>query len=842
MYMFKYITFLLLTLAIPSLLSAQPIISHQKTEWTPYQPILELEGLNGQFIGRYDYGLIIAGGVKNGRGQRDAMIIFPDMAEKRVFKDFFKYTWAMGASVNMEDGVVFVGGLEDKKTTARVTKVWWNATEDSLNSLSIPDLPAPNAYLTVAMIKDRLYAFSGYQQLNSNAVEQDIWMLDLSVPPIIQKWRSLGSYPGLPRIDMVSAVQGDGDDEDHIFLFGGKNLASEQVEWIDSTHSRITYKGTPKSDQSGIDWTRVADMPLSITPGSAASIGESHIVVFGDQAHEQRGVVMAYHTVTDTWLELESISSTDGGASALPIENSILFIGDMIQKNENKSNIWKVTFNEKSPDRSNLALGLVGIYFLGMFLFTLYYRKPSANPGDFFTASGQISAGQAGISIAATYISATLLLSTISKVYSTTWVLLPGISSLFLTLWFVNRYYLPFFRRLEITSIYTYLEYRYNILMRLFADFSFIGFHFIQLSLMIYLPASALSFIGGWSLILCISGMGLIATAYIYIGGIRQIIRFDRGQVICLVGGLSVIIIWSILDITSQDGGMAGVYRSGKMALIQNSWLSKDLSLWVVLLGAMTIQLGLFTSDQSISQKFLVTADENTARKSIWVSGWLIIGITLLFFILGTCIFGLYLVHPEWLTVGQDNTAALSNLTAHHLPPFISSMVIICLISAAMSSFDSSLHSISTVVTIDLIQRFNSDLTEERLVGIAKKVVVLIGLFSTLTAVIMSQIDITTIFRIAGSLVGLIFSSLTGIFILGIFTERARASGVMMGVFSSMSVMVYLAWLDVFHLYLVPFIGLCTCVIIGYIVSLIIPTNPVDLRGLTIHSLKKNAS
>ena len=146
------------------------------------------------------------------------------------------------------------------------------------------------------------------------------------------------------------------------------------------------------------------------------------------------------------------------------------------------------------------------------------------------------------------------------------------------------------------------------------------------------------------------------------------------------------------------------------------------------------------------------------------------------------------------------------------------------------------------MVTIDLIQRFNSDLTEERLVGIAKKVVVLIGLFSTLTAVIMSQIDITTIFRIAGSLVGLIFSSLTGIFILGIFTERARASGVMMGVFSSMSVMVYLAWLDVFHLYLVPFIGLCTCVIIGYIVSLIIPTNPVDLRGLTIHSLKKNAS
>ena len=60
-----------------------------------------------------------------------------------------------------------------------------------------------------------------------------------------------------------------------------------------------------------------------------------------------------------------------------------------------------------------------------------------------------------------------------------------------------------------------------------------------------------------------------------------------------------------------------------------------DPALWVVLLGAMTLHLGLYTSDQTVTQKYLITRDEKEAAKSIWYSAWIILGITALFIRIG---------------------------------------------------------------------------------------------------------------------------------------------------------------------------------------------------------------
>jgi hypothetical protein len=49
----------------------------------------------------------------------------------------------------------------------------------------------------------------------------------------------------------------------------------------------------------------------------------------------------------------------------------------------------------------------------------------------------------------------------------------------------------------------------------------------------------------------------------------------------------------------------------------------------------------------------------------------------------------------------------------------------------------------------------------------------------------------------------------------------------------------FIVWSGQVHIYLAPFIGLCACILVGYLVSLLIPTNTVDLRGLTIHTLNR---
>ena len=56
---------------------------------------------------------------------------------------------------------------------------------------------------------------------------------------------------------------------------------------------------------------------------------------------------------------------------------------------------------------------------------------------------------------------------------------------------------LPFFRSLNITTAYEYLERRFNLAARLYGSVSFIAFQLVRMSIVVYLPAIALSAITG---------------------------------------------------------------------------------------------------------------------------------------------------------------------------------------------------------------------------------------------------------------------------------------------------------------------------------------------------------
>ena len=57
--------------------------------------------------------------------------------------------------------------------------------------------------------------------------------------------------------------------------------------------------------------------------------------------------------------------------------------------------------------------------------------------------------------------------------------------------------YLPFFRRLNITSAYEYLEYRFDVGIRLLGSSSFVAFQLARMGIVVLLPALALSAVTG---------------------------------------------------------------------------------------------------------------------------------------------------------------------------------------------------------------------------------------------------------------------------------------------------------------------------------------------------------
>jgi Na+/proline symporter len=150
-----------------------------------------------------------------------------------------------------------------------------------------------------------------------------------------------------------------------------------------------------------------------------------------------------------------------------------------------------------------------------------------------------------------------------------------------------------------------------------------------------------------------------------------------------------------------------------------------------------------------------------------------------------------------------------------------------------MSSLDSSMHSISTALTTDFYRRFKKNVTDRACLSLARWIIIALGILTVLGASALARFDIKSLFLFFQGLLGLLSSSLVGIFILAVFTRRAHSAGVMTGAIASVALLFYVTRYTDLNFYLYAVVGIATCVVVGYGTSLLIPGAAKDLTGLT---------
>ena len=101
------------------------------------------------------------------------------------------------------------------------------------------------------------------------------------------------------------------------------------------------------------------------------------------------------------------------------------------------------------------------------------------------------------------------------------------------------------------------------------------------------------------------------------------------------------------------------------------------------------------------------------------------------------------------------------------------------------------------------------------------------------TASLLVTFDIQSLWFLFQKCLGLLSSGVVGIFALGIFTKRASSRGVLVGAFASIAALIYMTWFSSLHFYLYAVVGITTCLVVGYLASLVMPDRDRDLRGLT---------
>ena len=171
------------------------------------------------------------------------------------------------------------------------------------------------------------------------------------------------------------------------------------------------------------------------------------------------------------------------------------------------------------------------------------------------------------------------------------------------------------------------------------------------------------------------------------------------------------------------------------------------------------------------------------------------------------------------------------------LPAGVTGLLIIALFAAAMSSLSSSLNSMSTAIITDFYRRFAVK-TEKIYLTVAQLLTLFIGLIGTGLALIMAGWGIASLWDQFNVILGLFTGGLGGVFVLGIFTKKANAAGAVAGLLISGVTQYYISSYTNIHLLMYAFTGLVSCVLFGYLFSLLFGDSKKDIEGLTVYKSK----
>ncbi len=845
-------------------------------------------GVASPFAGSLGNAILVAGGCN-----------FPDRpvregGQKQYYDDAFVYTqqdgqwqWlsgykipqasAYGASVRLPEGLLCIGGKNSKALLTSVYLLEWDAPASRLDVEEWPELPFPLNQMGAALVEDHVYVVGGESE---DGPANSFLSLDLSEKGTTQfNWEVLEEFPGPARLQPVVVAQ-NAAEETRVYLFSGSSYPEDQED------ASICTDGLEYSP-SKRQWRKIAPVavkgqePISLHGASGIALGMNHILCIGgvnkdlfqeawqkerlaklaltggDTAtaaqlarwkasylvHEPEWYqfnkeVMVYHTLTDSWaVGMQYPYPAPAGAMVIPWEEGWAVISGEIMPGVRSPKVYQGQLSAE-PEFGLLNWSLLILYLGGMLFLGYFFMRREKGTEDFFKGGGRIPWWAAGMSIFATMLSAITFMAIPAKAFATDWKYFPMAIAILIMAFPVVKYYLPFFRRLNVTTAYEYLEKRFSYATRFLASGLFILFMVARMALVLFLPSLALTTVTGINIHACIVLMGVITIAYCTMGGVEAVVWGDVIQGFVLLGGA---LFAAIFLVSGLEGGAKRLVEISldkqKFAMFDLAFNWKSATLWVVLLGGLANNLISYSSDQTVIQRYLTTKDERSAGRGILMNGVLSVVVSVLFYFIGTALYAYYKTQPEELNFVMQNTDAIfPHFIMSKMPVGVAGLLIAAIFSATMSTVSSNVNSIATAFTSDFYRHFFPASPDRRQLNVARLSGILFGSIGVALALLMASMNIRSLFDYFNYILGLLASGLGALFLMGIFFPRIGAKSALIGfVLGTGFLFAVKQWTDISFL-LFGFIGIMATLLFSLLASVFIPgkTPPAGYTWLSL--------
>ena len=333
---------------------------------------------------------------------------------------------------------------------------------------------------------------------------------------------------------------------------------------------------------------------------------------------------------------------------------------------------------------------------------------------------------------------------------------------------------LPIYYKMNLTSIYNYLETRlgfnaYKTGASFFVLSRTLGATARLYLVVIILQVFILDSMGVpfWGTTLVILAMILL---YTYEGGVKTIVYTDTLQTSGMLLGLIIcsIYILSNMDFSVMDG-LHAMQAKGIATVFDTDVNSKTFFLKQIIGGAF-ITLTMTGLDQEMMQKNISVKTLKDAQKNMITIGFSMLLVITLFLFLG----GLLNLFAAQQNVKEVGDALFPTLALQHMPPYLSIIFILALISALFPSADGAITALTSSFCIDLLgMQRNKEWDEAKQKKIRQRVHLGFAFVFLLIVMVFKWIDNKSIIDLILKIASYTYGPLLGLFAFGILTKRS---------------------------------------------------------------------
>jgi SSS family solute:Na+ symporter len=456
-----------------------------------------------------------------------------------------------------------------------------------------------------------------------------------------------------------------------------------------------------------------------------------------------------------------------------------------------------------------LDLIIIFGYLIGIVVFGSWFAKKQQTTTDYFLGDRSVPWWAVAFSIVATETS------------TITFISVPGIAFarggnfqfLQLVLGYlagrvvISLLFIPSYFRGELLTVYQLLDRRFGSKIKMIAASLFVVMRNIADGIRLLLTAIVLAAVytsfqptanAETITIVSVILLGVAMIIFTYFGGMEAVIWVEVVQLgIYIAGAIAAAVILT----NSIDGGLSAALANAsafhKFSLFDFSFdFTKTFTFWAGLIGGCFLTMSTHGTDQYLVQRYLCTDRPRKAVTALMVSGAIVLGQFIGFLFIGVLLFSYYHPFTDPAYAAAASTAfpfgggdrVFPDFITRHMPSGLSGLVVAAIFAAAMSS---SLNSIAATAVNDLYKPFRPAKPDKHYLKVSHLLTLMWGAVQIGVALAIRHQNRSALDQ-ALSIASLINGPVLGVFLVGTFLRRVSEPPALIGMGTSVVVMLYI--------------------------------------------------